>query len=64
MNHFAVHQKPTQYCKSTMKAKSLSCVRLFPPPWTVAYQAPPSVGFSRHEYWSGYFTLNIKNTTN
>ena len=33
--------------------KSLSRVRLFVTPWTVAYQAPPSMGFSRHEYWSG-----------
>ena len=35
------------------KVKSLSHVRLFATPWTVAYQAPPSVGFSRQEYWSG-----------
>ena len=35
------------------KVKSLSCVRLFATPWTAAYQAPPSVGFSRQEYWSG-----------
>ena len=33
--------------------KSLSRVRLFVIPWTVAYQAPPSMGFSRQEYWSG-----------
>ena len=30
-----------------------SCVRLFATPWTVACQAPLSMGFSRHEYWSG-----------
>ena len=36
-----------------VKVKSLSCVRLFATPWTVAYQAPPSMGFSRQEYWSG-----------
>ena len=35
------------------KVKSLSCVRLFVTPWTVAYQAPPSVGFSRQQYQSG-----------
>ena len=35
------------------KVKSLSCVRLFGTPWTVAYQAPPSMGFSRQECWSG-----------
>ena len=33
--------------------KSLSRVRLFATPWNVAYQAPPSMGFSRHECWSG-----------
>ena len=36
-----------------VKVKSLSCVQLVVTPWTVAYQAPPSVGFSRQEYWSG-----------
>ena len=33
-----------------MKVKSLSCVRLLATPWTAAYQAPPSMGFSRQEY--------------
>ena len=33
--------------------KSLSHLRLFATPWTVAYQVPPSIGFSRQEYWSG-----------
>ena len=33
--------------------KSLSRVRLFVTPWTVAHQAPLSMGFSRQEYWSG-----------
>ena len=32
---------------------SFSCVRLFATPWTVAFQAPLSMGFSRREYWSG-----------
>ena len=36
-----------------VKVKSLSHVQLFGTPWTVAYQAPPSMGFSRQEYWSG-----------
>ena len=36
-----------------IEVKLLSHVRLFATPWTVAYQAPPSVGFSRQEYWSG-----------
>ena len=33
--------------------KSLSCVQLFATPWTVAYQAPLSMDFSRQKYWSG-----------
>ena len=33
--------------------KSLSHVRLLETPWTAAHQAPPSMGFSRQEYWSG-----------
>ena len=36
-----------------VKVKLLSHVRLFVTPWTVAHQAPPSMGFSRKEYWSG-----------
>ena len=36
-----------------IKVKSLSRVRLFVTPWTVACQAPLSMGFSRQEYWSG-----------
>ena len=36
-----------------VKVKSLSCVRLFATPWTVAHQAPLSMGFSRQECWSG-----------
>ena len=35
------------------QVKLLSCVQLFATPWTVAYHAPPSMGFSRQEYWSG-----------
>ena len=35
------------------KVKLLSHVRLFGTPWTVAFQAPPSMGFSRQEFWSG-----------
>ena len=35
------------------EVKSLSPVRLFVTPWTVAYQAPSSMGFSRQGYWSG-----------
>ena len=39
--------------KWKVKVKSLSLVRLFVTPWTVAHQAPPSMGFSRQEHWSG-----------
>ena len=39
--------------KWKVKVKSLSRVRLLATPWTTAYQAPPSMGFSRQEYWSG-----------
>ena len=39
--------------KWKVKVKSLSCVRLLATPWTTAYRAPPSMGFSRQEYWSG-----------
>ena len=35
------------------KVKLLSHVRLFATPWTVAHQAPLSMGFSRQEYWNG-----------
>ena len=47
--------KPKIYISLIMevKVKLLSGVRLFVTPWTVAYQAPPSMGFSRQEYWSG-----------
>ena len=40
-------------CNVKVKVKSLSRVQLFVIPWTVAYQPPPSMGFSRQEYWSG-----------
>ena len=39
--------------KWKVKMKSLNCVRLCATPWTAANQAPPSMGFSRQEYWSG-----------
>ena len=39
--------------KWKVKVKSLSRVRLLGSPWTAAHQAPPSMGFSRQEYWSG-----------
>ena len=42
---------PGFHCSGPVK--SLSRVRLSATPWTVAYHAPPSMGFSRQEYWSG-----------
>ena len=39
--------------KWKVKVKSLSRVRLLAIPWTIAFQAPPPMGFSRQEYWSG-----------
>ena len=44
---------PWDSWKWKVKVKSLSCVQLLATPWTAAYQAPPSMGFSRQEYWSG-----------
>ena len=53
-----------------VKVKSLSCFRLFATPWSAAYQAPLSMGFSRQEYWSGvplpspiFYIENPKDTT-
>ena len=55
-----VYQRPRRTkeqrkIKNTLKVKvkSLSCVQLFATPWTAAYQAPLSMGFSRQEYWIG-----------
>ena len=44
-----------------MKVKSLSRIRLSETPWTAAYQAPPSMGFPRQEYWSGVPLPSPKN---
>ena len=44
---------PQYHMYGCEKVKSLSRVRLFVTPSTVAHQAPPSMGFSRQEYWSG-----------
>ena len=46
--HFLLHA-----WKWKVKVKSLNRVRLLVTPWTAAYQTPPSMGFSRREYWSG-----------
>ena len=50
---FAVKGNTIMEGKVKVKVKSLSRVRLFTTPWTVAYQSPPSMRFSRQEYWSG-----------
>ena len=47
--------------KWKVKVKSLSRVGLLATPWTAAYQAPPSMGFSRQEYWSGMPLPSPKN---
>ena len=39
--------------KWKLKVKSLNCIQLLATPWTATYQAPPPMGFSRQEYWSG-----------
>ena len=49
--------------KWKVKVKSLSGVRLFATPWTAVYQDPPSLGFSRQEYWSGVPLLSSYNET-
>ena len=46
--------------KWNVKGKSPSGVRLVGTPWTAAYQAPPSMGFSRQEYWSGVPLPSLK----
>ena len=46
--------------KWKVKVKSLSNVRPSATPWTAAYQAPPSMGFSRQEYWSGVPLPSLK----
>ena len=42
-----------QIRKTTLSAQSLSHVQLFVAPWTIAPQAPLSMGFPRQKYWSG-----------
>ena len=49
--------------KWKVKVKSLSRVQLLATPWTAAYEAPPSMGFSRQEYWSGLPLQLIKTKT-
>ena len=57
MEMLVIMQMLKDYCVSLLIARScmcvLSCVWLFVTPWTVACQAPRSMGFSRQEYWGG-----------
>ena len=46
-----------------MKVKSLSHVQLLATPWTAAHQAPPSMGVSRQECWSGSLVPSLKGST-
>ena len=50
--------------KWKVKRKSLSHIRLLETPWTAAYQAPQSMGFSRQEYWSGVPLPSLAMNTN
>ena len=50
---YSTFTEPEPVILSVSEVKSLSRVRLFVTPWTVAHQAPLSMGFSRQEYWSG-----------
>ena len=49
--------------KWKVKVKSLSHVWLFVTPWTAAFQVPPSMGFSRQEYWSGVPLPSLRDIT-
>ena len=51
--HRVGHDLETELQQRVMRVCSLSRVRLFVTPWTVAHQAPLSMGFSRQEYWGG-----------
>ena len=54
MNLMLKQLQTRSFSESESEVKSLSRVRLFVTPWTVAQQAPLSMGFSRQEYWSGF----------
>ena len=47
------NEKVSSKTYTVLVLSRFSRVRLFVTPWTAAYQAPPSMGFSRQEYWSG-----------
>ena len=49
-----------QCMKEKSESEVAQCVRLLGSPWTAAYQAPPSIGFSRQEYWSGVGIIKMR----
>ena len=53
MKNLALSLDSRERERERSRSKSISRVRLFVTPWTVAYQAPLSMRFSRQEYWSG-----------
>ena len=61
LQHSAFFIVQLSYLHMKVKVKSLSHIRLFATPWTLAYQAPPSMGFSRQEYWSVSFSISPSN---
>ena len=52
-----------RYTTMHVCAQLLSCVQLLATPWTVAHQAPPSMGFSRQGYWSGVPLPSLLNSS-
>ena len=55
-SRFTENEKETKYqniSKCVLVGYKFKSARLFTTPWTAAYQAPPSMGFARKEYWSG-----------
>ena len=62
-NFYSEYSKMSSWMKHKLESillgtgMSLSRVRLFAAPWTAAHQAPPSIGFSRQEHWSGCHCL-------
>ena len=50
---YAIHSSLEEVNTMLLLLSRFSRVRLCATPWTAAYQAPPSMGFSRQEYWSG-----------
>ena len=52
-SEMVIYTRKCALCCSAAAAKSLQCVRLCVTPETAAHQAPPSLGFSRQEHWSG-----------